>query len=172
MAADSPCQTRLHSGAAVKEMQCRIAGNSARQFSGGTNRIREGHSSSLLLRHLQKCSGEATKPGAEQAGTGWEIPDVWGGLRGCPVVKLCWNCPIRKLGHEGTEVYFYRPLETSRSRHTKEKIFKKATCKSWVISRSWKSRVKCCYQTLDSAAITVYKNENRARDKLTEPKPK
>lgn len=69
-------------------------------------------------------------------------------------------------------VHFYRPLETSRSRHTKEKIFREATCKSWVIFRGWQSGVKCCYQTLDSAAITVHKNGNRARDKLTEPKPK
>lgn len=50
---------------------------------------------------LQKCSGKATKPGAEQAWTGQEIPDVWGGLRGCPVVKLHWSCPGGKQGIRG-----------------------------------------------------------------------
>lgn len=52
---------------------------------------------------LQKCSRKATKPGAEQAWTGREIPDVWGGLRGCPVVKLRWSCPAGSKGYEGTE---------------------------------------------------------------------
>lgn len=77
--------------------------NSARWFARGTNRIREGNSSSLLLRVQQKCSGKATKPGAEQAWTGWETPDVRGGLRRCPVVKLCWSCPSRKQAYGGTE---------------------------------------------------------------------
>jgi len=77
--------------------------NSARQFARGTNRIREGHSSPLLLTALQQCSGKATKPGAEQDWTGWEIPDVRGGWRGCPVVKLRWSCPSRKQRYEGTE---------------------------------------------------------------------
>lgn len=54
-------------------------------------------------RALQKCSGKATKPGAEQAWTGREIPDVRGGLRRCPVVTLRWSCPGRKQGYEGTE---------------------------------------------------------------------
>lgn len=39
-------------------------------------------------------------------------------------------------------------------------------------SEAGSPEVKCCYQTLDSAAVTVHKNGNRARDKLTEPKPK
>lgn len=152
-------------------MQCRIAGNSARQFAGGTNRIREGHSSSLLLRDLQKCSGKATKPGAEQAWTRWEIPDVRGVLRGCPV-KLCWNCPGRKPGHENTEHAFLQALVDLQIYTLRRKSSGKPQCKSWVIFRGWQSGVKCCYQTLDSAAITVHKNGNRACDKLTEPKPK
>lgn len=88
------------------------------------------------------------------------------------MLSFAGTAPAGSWDMRAQNMHLYRLLETSRSRHTKEKIFREATCKSWVISRSWKSGVKCCYQTLDSAAITVYKNGNRARDKLTVPKPK
>lgn len=102
----------------------------------------------------------------------WDtLGDSWclGWLEKVLLLSFARAAPSGSWDMRAQNVHFYRP---SRSRHTKEKIFRRATCKSWVISRSWKSGVKCCYQTLDSAAITVYKNGNRAHDKLTEPKPK
>lgn len=60
-----------------------------KQDQGGTQLI-------PTLTALQKCSGKAAKPGAEQAWTSQELPDVRGGLRGCPVVNLRWSCPGNK----------------------------------------------------------------------------
>lgn len=67
--------------------------------------------------------------------------------------------------------FSHRPSETSRSRQAKKKICREAKCKSWVISRGWQSGAECCFQALDSAATTAYKNGNGASDKLSAPKP-